>query len=295
MANIAEFIYSLATKAGVPQDNQALKDLVANPDIQKVNITEDIEKSIYSTWMTADAAKNNPAIKAHFFAAALDGVDRNMEKVLEAYNLSEEEKAAYKEKSTYARIDYVTGLIKAKEAEKVNAAGGEKKALVEEVQKLQGLLTEAQKSHQKALEEAKTTFTTQLSDLHYDNFLSTFQWGNKEIPADVHKITTRTLVDEELKKRNAVRVWDGQKFVLKNAASPDLDYMDGANKVEFNDFVTKVAAEKKLIMVTDPNTKPAPTPQPTPIPQPMPGNGTAYNGSGVFESMKGALKGAQTN
>lgn len=291
MPSAAEFIYALSKKAGIPEDNAELKTLLADPDLNKVTLPDAIYSTVNSTLMSEEAAKNHPKIKGHFFAAAYDAVDRNLENLVSALELSDDEKNIYKEKKTNDRIEYLNNVLNSKISGKIDALSKDKQTLAGEYQKQIDAIKAEKQRVEAELQAEKQNFTQHLSDLSYNQILQGYQYANEAVPRKAQDLTAKALVAEKLATIGAKAIYNNGNFVLKNAASPDLDYMENGQAVNFNTIVERVLAENKLLKVSDPN----PQPKPQPAPQPQPGRfspQTNYDNSVLGDMLKD-LKGAQ--
>ena len=287
MPILNDFIVSLAKKAGLSIEDESIKAILAN-DALKVPFDDALANTISNTLMSKAEAKNNIEIKSHFTANALDAVDRSLELMTATLELSDDEKAVYKEKKTYERMDYLNSIVNAKIEAKTSAAGKDKNAIKDEYQKQLDAVKKQLEDVGKEKDLLNSNFTAKLGDMSFNSFLSTMEFDTERIPKDIVFTVAKQMTEKYLGEKGAKAVFDGEKWVLKNAASPDLEYMENGNAVKYSDIVSRVAAENKLLKVTNPNPTPAPSPRPQPTPQPNSTGNNNYDPS-VIGSLRADL------
>lgn len=246
----AEVLHSLLSKAGV--SDEISKQITTAAGLDKIDMGDEGRK--LTSLMNFAEAKANPEVRDYYAkkhkADYLDTVDKLTDTFSEKLELSDEEKAAYSTKTTYQRLEYLAELYDGKKTALLSASGTDKKKLQEEYQKQIEAIRGQIKQVQEQAEREKAEFTNRLSDFQYNNILGGIKYDTKGLPEQAIKLTHKQLVDEYLSSKGAKRVFDGERFVLKNAAAPDLDYLENGQPVNFSDIVTKVAAENKLIAVS---------------------------------------------
>ena len=246
----AEVLHTLLTKAGV--SSEISKQITTTVGLDKIDMGEDANK--LTSLMNFAEAKANPEVRDYYAkkhkADYLDTVDKLTNAFSEKLELTDEEKGAYATKTTYQRLEYLTELYDGKKTALLSASGTDKKKLQEEYQKQIEAIRGQIKQVQEQADREKADFTNRLSDFQYNNILGAIKYDTKGLPEQAIKLTHKQLVDEYIKQKGAKMVFDGERFVLKNAAAPDLDYLENGQTVNFADIVTKVAAENKLLAVS---------------------------------------------
>jgi hypothetical protein len=82
-SNFGQLISHLAKKAGLPEDDAQLINLLSNAELTKVVVPQELYNSIDNKLLNVDDAKNNhPLIKAHYFAQAYNGLDSEVNRLL---------------------------------------------------------------------------------------------------------------------------------------------------------------------------------------------------------------------
>lgn len=285
----SEAIFIAMQKAGI-DSSEAAKKIVAIPALSEIELADD-EAVNLTGLLNQKEARNNKELKDHYFAQALNAADKNLDSFGEALELSDEEKADYTKLKTYDRINYLRDLLAKKIDAKTSAAGADKKVIKEQMEiQINALKAEIEKERN-SVKQIKAEYEGKMGDFHYNQLLQSIPLDTRGLPEVVIRNSAKQLVEDYLKTKNAVRVWDGEKFVLKNGASTDLDYMENGSAVSFEDVLKKVAADNKLLKV---NPNPNPNPNPTPNPTPQPFKPDNYNNDVIKQIMKDSgLKGLQ--
>ncbi len=138
---LAEYIQTVADRIGIDNADEAIKMVVTNPALMQVQVPSTLVSMTQSKLMTEDEAKINPIVKKHFTATALNSVDTKIKDVLDEFGFDDDIKQSIlSEQSTYNRIPMLSKAIAEAKEKAISATGGEKKALVDKINELQGLL-----------------------------------------------------------------------------------------------------------------------------------------------------------
>jgi len=251
--NIGEFINSQAILAGIPADDAALKEILINPELTKVVLPDTITSRIKSSLLTVEQAKTNIDIKKHFTANALDSVDAKIKGLIEEFGFDDESRSLIdSEKNSYNKISLLSKQIQLAEAKKASATGGDKKALADEIAKLNAAIVSEKAASAKMVAEAKSGYDSQLKDLLLENHLASFDYGNG-MDKEVNILTAKALLQSALNEKKASVKLEGKNFRLVNADDDSLPYNENHAPVEFNDFTKRLLNEKKLLKVSGGN------------------------------------------
>ena len=205
--NIGEFLNTQATISGIAPDNDALKSLLANPELSKVNLPDEITAKIQSTLMTVEQAKTNAEVKKHFNALALNPVDTTIMEILNSVSeLPDDVKAKFtNEKNSYTKIKMLADTIKELEGKKVGAAGGDKAKLIEQITSLNNEIVKIKADSVSAVGEVEKRYSTQFQDMALANHFKGYTYGTG-LADEVNAITAKTLFENSLRdKKNASR------------------------------------------------------------------------------------------
>lgn len=263
---LAEYIQSISERVGIDNGDEALKQIVTNPALSQITVPSSIVSQTNSKLMTEDEAKINPVIKKHFTGTALNTIDTKIKEVLESYDFDDEiRNEILGETSTYNRIPLLAKAIADARQKAISATGGEKKALLDKVNELQGLLNQERDARKQDVEKINSNWQSQLTDKELQAMFSGYDYA-LDLDKDVTIATARNLWEKKLREKGGKYVYtnDGIKLVSNDA--PDLPFTIDNKTVDVRAFTESVLAEAKMLKV---NKAPTPTSAPTPTPQPM--------------------------
>lgn len=283
---LGEFFTELAAMAGIAATDPRLKD------VQSImtEVSDDLITEFTGKITSIEAAKNNSVLKSFFTARALNPIDEILEEKLADAGFSDAEIAAIKaDTSTPKKLrSFIDGLKK----QKASAPAGDKAALQQEIDKLQGLLANAATEKTSAISAAEKKANESILEYAIDSILSGMPYANKDLDLDVNVLTAKGVIQKALadKKAKVVRMPDNT-LKLVQSENPDLDYFNEQHQpVKFSDFTKSTLAAKKMLITSDPANPPAPGTNPKFTP-PAPG-GT--DNVALKEAIKNA-KAAYTN
>lgn len=262
---LAEYIQSLSERVGIDNADEALKQIVTNPALSQITIPPAIVSQTNSKLMTEDEAKINPMIKKHFTGTALNTIDTKIKEVLESYDFDDETRSEIlAEASTYNRIPLLAKAIADARQKAISATGGEKKALLDKVNELQGLLNQERDARRQDVEKINSNWQSQLTDKELQAMFSGYDYA-LDLDKDVTITTARNLWEKKLREKGGKYVYtnDGIKLVSNDA--PDLPFTIDNKTVDVRAFTESVLAEAKMLKVNK-----APTPMSAPIQAPTP-------------------------
>ena len=263
---LAEYIQSLSERVGIDNADESLKQIVTNPAISQIMVPPAIVNQTNSKLMTEDEAKINPMIKKHFTGTALNTIDLKIKEVLESYDFDDETRTEIlAEASTYNRIPLLAKAIADARQKAISATGGEKKALLDKVNELQGLLNQERDARKQDVEKINSNWQSQLTDKELQAMFSGYDYA-LDLDKDVTIATARNLWEKKLREKGGKYVYtnDGIKLVSNDA--PDLPFTIDNKAVDVRTFTEGVLAEARMLKV---NKAPAPSPAPIQTPAPM--------------------------
>ena len=265
---LAEYIQSLSERVGIDNADEALKQIVTNPALSQITIPPAIVSQTNSKLMTEDEAKINPMIKKHFTGTALNTIDTKIKEVLESYDFDDETRSEIlAEASTYNRIPLLAKAIADARQKAISATGGEKKALLDKVNELQGLLNQERDARKQDVEKINSNWQSQLTDKELQAMFSGYDYA-LDLDKDVTITTARNLWEKKLREKGGKYVYtnDGIKLVSNDA--PDLPFTIDNKTVDVRAFTESVLAEAKMLKVNKAQTPiSAPVQAPTPMGQ----------------------------
>lgn len=269
MPTLGEFINSALQKAGIAADNEYLKRVLQNPELTKETVPDEIVSQFNSTLLTLDQAKTNYDLKNHFYGAALAPVEKELQNLATAYELSDEEIAEINAvKSTFSKIPALKAKLDNAMQRKAAAAGGDKGKHAEEIVRLNAEIAAAKAEMSNATQRISSEYENKFLDMALNNFMSQYSYTDA-IPKDVAAMTARNLFDQTVSAKRAKYKLVNNELTLVNADDESLPFMQENQPVQFKSFVDKIVADNKLL-------KTAGTPPPPPAP-PVRGGGGSDN------------------
>lgn len=252
---IAEVLKSLLLKAGGKEDDeQAINELSA-PDFARLTISDDLLAKIENGLLSIEQAKNNhPDIKKHYFAAAYNGLDSELNGTMEELQLPAEVKnVILNERSSTKRAVLLAKKVKELESQKKNTDDkGEKTSLQNEINELRNKL----RIEQEGVDKIKADYEGKIQNIHLESELNGILSGYKtvfdEMPQVARNAAIRSLINKSLQDKNA-------EFKLDENGQIKLIRKDGANV--FGDdnrpwnpqtLIDHTLSQNKILKVTDP-------------------------------------------
>ena len=105
---LGTLISSLAVKAGIDANSPALIDLLSKAELSNTEIADEIGNALDTSLISLDAAKHNQALKSHYFAQALNGIDAEAARIMDEYGFEDDlKKTVLAESVTFAGSEIV--------------------------------------------------------------------------------------------------------------------------------------------------------------------------------------------
>jgi len=252
---LGEYINKLAIKAGIDVDDEELKTFLTVPDLQKIPIPDQLANSIDSSLLSITEAKNeHPQIKWHYVASALNGVNAELDKLMDDLKLSDDVKAVVRnEKSTPKRQRILIGKLEELYNKKMQSVNNtEKQTFQAEIEKLQGELRQEKDAVENVRREYQTKEFNARRDIEIDSMLAEYPTIFDAMPKVARKAALRSLIDKTLQDKNA-------ELTLDDSGRLKLIRKDGANV--FGDdnrpwdpkiLIDTTLSQNKILKVTDP-------------------------------------------
>lgn len=252
---LATYINDLFLKAGVPADNQDLKDILSNAELSKVNIPDSLISLADAGIHTLDSAKAK--LKNTLFTEALNGVDKEIESIINENEFDETTKNEIKaEKNTYKKVKTLTAKIQELEAKKHSGKGDTTK-LQDEINTLKAQNSTIIKEWEKKLHDKEMQAEAQINNMFIDNYLSRYNYSLGDIDPEIKITTARIMVEKKLAESGAKIFKDPVKGMIISA-SDGTDFYDGSNnKVNLKSFIEGAIAP---ILSTTKDVAPSITP-----------------------------------
>lgn len=263
---LAEFIQSLSERVGIDNADESLKAIVTNPALSSLTVPATMVSLTNSKLMTEEEAKFNPTVKKHFTGTALKTIDTKISEVLESYDFDEDTRSEIlAEASTFNRIPLLAKAISAAREKAISATGGEKKALLDKISELQGLLNTEKDARKQDLEKVNSHWQSQLTDKELQALFSGYDYA-LDLDKDVTITTARNLWEKKLREKGGKYQYTNDGIKLVNNDAPDLPFTIDNKPVDVRAFTESVLAEAKMLKVNKAPATPVSTPAPMPTP-----------------------------
>ena len=198
-----------------------------------------------------ETAKYNPQIKSHFYGAALNPVEKELQNLMESYEFGEEDKLEIQNiKSTFAKIPLLKEKLDNIVAKKTGASGNDSKKYSDQIQALNAEILRVKGEAKKQLEEIESKRVTEIQDLYFDNLLSSYNYTDN-LPKEVAKLSAKTLTSNYLNSKGAKIKMVNGKLELVNANDEALPFIENNQPVEIKTITDKVIADNKLLMINN--------------------------------------------
>ncbi len=270
--NLLELIEQLSERTGFNIADESLKTIVSNAALTQIQIPSEFVSTLNRNLMTESEAKINGNVKKHFTATALNGVDAKVKEILDEYGFDEDAKTGiFAEQNSYNRIKLLAQSISDLKDKSISATGGEKKALIDKINELTGLVNAEKAARANDIAQVNAKWTSTLTDKEINSMFSNYDYA-MDLDKEIQIQTARNVWERELKNKGGKYVYSDDGLKLVNAETPDLPFTIDNKQVDVKQFTEGVLAQNKLLKVTKAPVQGA-TPQP--VAQPLPGNSTA--------------------
>lgn len=244
---------SLAKKIGA-ETNQDLITLLANSTFAQTEIPDALATLLDTGLMSLDGAKNSAELLNHFKATTLSGIDTDIMDWAKSKGLETEYAA---EKSTYKRLKNLIAKTNALIEEAKKQGGGtekdaEVKRLTEQLQKLQTEQIAAIATKDNEIAALKASHAKQTMDMLVTAALAGKNYANDKVAQEANINYARFVIESALKEKGAIIVNDNGTLKLKQAAAPELDYLDEGHKpVTFSGLSDQILAQAGCLKATE--------------------------------------------
>jgi hypothetical protein len=255
---IADFIKRSAERSGADTESESFTKFMASLSLESA-IPANLMEAFESNLMTEEEAKINPKIKKHFTAGVYDGIDKSLRK-LAVKHLGEDELTDLnsEELKTVDIAELLVTKIKAKAA--ATSAPGDKKALLDEVTRLQNYAEELKTEAAKAVAEVDNKWIRTLTSEKLDAHFMGYDYA-MDVPKEISAATAKNLFEAKLKEQGGKYKYVDGKIVLVNAESEELPFSINNKAMDLKGFADSVV--EPILKKHNPNTPPAPVPTPT--------------------------------
>lgn len=251
----ADFLKELAIKAGVKIDDEAIKPLLAAPELANINIPDALITGIDNGLLSLDAAKNNhSAIKGHYFSMAYDGLDKELVRYIDENKLPDEIKnEILAEKSSTKRAVLLAAKIRELEEKKASSGKGEKDSLQQQINDLNAQLR-AEKDKEAGI---RAEYEGKLKDVKMGYTLGSLLGGYKtiydDLDGEVKDITLKAIINKSLNADAAeLTVDDSGQLILRKKDGSNF-FGEDNRLLTPKSYLDKIMSRDKILKVSDQN------------------------------------------
>ena len=258
-------VKSLAAKAGIPETDTELQEILSNAAIQDVEIADKAANLINANLMSLAAAKANPDVRQELIGIgrkeAYDGMDAEINATMKELNISDDiQQKILAEKSTPKRAKLLATEVKRIEAEN----GGKNGDLVKQINDLNAKIGQAQQEKIEAVNAERSKYEDRILAQAIDFDLASFNYiFPKETPKTTVIAAAKASISRKMAEAGVKVIIDETTGVKKLVRLDGTEYYDKDHKaVTYNDFLTSALTGDNLLSAHDP--KPDPVRNPTP-------------------------------
>ncbi len=285
-----DLFHNLLKSAGFDITDKAFIDVLSKAEFANTELPESITNALTNNLLTIESAKNNPALKSHYYGNALQPINEGIEKFLNEFGVDDATKTEIlSDKNTFAK--YEKAVRKIAELKEKSAGSGNKTDKAEyerQITELNQKIADSVKATQTKIAEVTQSYENRIMDMGINYTLS-----SKPLPGqydrDIEVNIARQFVDKKLAALNAILVNENGTLVLKQKANPEMNLFVDNKPLTFDALTDMALAENKFIKVSDPNNGGGNNGG-NPKPRPAQGQQNATNNSAIAEIDK-ALEG----
>lgn len=254
MLKLTEVIKSIALQSGVAETE--IKDLLDNAALESIEVQDAVSTKLTAPRLSMDAAKNNPDLKKHFTALALNGIDAELKRNATELGFTPEDITELDGlESTSKRVNTMLKKVQALEASKTGKGSADVEKLNKQIESLNADILKVKTDAEAALKQKDESLETERTDWALNSILSNYDYATG-VDKDINIQVAKTLLTKAYQEKGLKITRENNALVFKTAEGTD--YFDNNAKVSVNDFATKVLANAKVLKASSSTTsKPA--------------------------------------
>ena len=247
-----DFVSKLATMVGIPSGDSDLVGLLSSSEFANFKIPDELSKKIQSNIVTMEAAKNNEQLRKHFHSEIYNGLDNNLNGLMDKLGLDPEMAASIRaEKKTTEKYNRLIEKMKTLQEKKADSTTkADRKQVEDEISKLNNQIIELSQKLEKAPTERDQFWSEKLKSKAIQNVLASYNYaGEKDIPKDVLIETASVLLNKKLLE-NGIRIEynpDTDSVGLKTESG--MDFYKDNSPISFKSFADSVLSESKMLNI----------------------------------------------
>ena len=247
-----DFIAKLAQQSGIDTSNPALVEILSNSEFSNYKLPDEVAGKINGSLMTYDSARNNEGLRRHFHAEILNGLDSNIESVIDRFGVEQDIAETIRaEKKTTEKYNRLIEKLSDLHARKSQATSkGDKKELEDEIGRLNSQVRELNDKLKAAPMERDQFWSDRLKDKAIQNTLSGYNYaGEKDIPKEVLMETARVLLNRKLNENKISVSYNTDQDTVSLKTESGMDYYKDNTPMSFKQFADSVLAESKMLTI----------------------------------------------
>jgi hypothetical protein len=261
---LKDFLTALGKKSNADLTKADFADILKSD----VDIPQELADTIERALMNEEAAKNNAKIKAAVKAEVYNGIDSDIDTLLEELGVDETVGKSVKEqKKTVDKLKSLATHYKA-EAEKASKKGNtaDAEALRTQVTELNNRIKGMQTDSQKTIDQLKADNENNLTDYEVQALLATKQYALPDQMKPTEKVrTAHGILKDELAAKGLKLVRENGSVILRKIDGTEA-FDDKNNKMELTSFADGALAQRGLLKQSDPNKPEGNDPPPPKVP-----------------------------
>ena len=289
MATTGEFITKLASMAGLDTSSSDFVSILSNSEFSNYKIPDELIGKINSSLFTMESARNNETLRKHYHGEILNGLDANMENMMEQYGFDTDiADSIRQEKRTMDKYRRLVEKLNDVHARKSQSTSKSDKAELEnEISRLNGQIKDLNTKIQTAPQERDAYWTDKLKSKAIQNMLSSYSYAaEKDIPKDVLIETASILLNKKLNEQKVRLDYSADQDSISLKTESGMDFYKDNSPVSFKAFADQVLAENKLLSIPGANNAPTPSAaQPAPMNQTIISGGKQSDASRFFAAL----------
>lgn len=249
---INEFLKTLIIKAGGNLEDEKVKTALAAISAE-IDIHDDLINTIEHGLISIENAKNNhPDIKKHYTALALNGLDSELERLIEEEKLDEATATEIKgEKSSTKRAVLLAKKIKELEAAKAGQGKAETKVLNEKIAELNGELRKIKDNENNIKAEYEKKLRDKDKGYAMRNILSTYSTIYDKLDPETKNITINAILEKNLRSKGYNLDVDENGNLIIATKDGSTAFTDDHRPLTPKIFFDKVMADENVLVVSD--------------------------------------------
>lgn len=248
---IGQFILDIAAKAGVNIDTTSpeLIDILASG----VEIPESVSNAFNSAKiLTPEAARNNKELKFHYFSQAMNGIDAEIESILDQYEFPEDARTEIKSvNSTFGKLPILAQKMKDLHEKRDSATGSDKTALTKQINDLQAEMANKLREKDEAIAAEKNNASSRITNMILRNKIASRKLDTSKFDSDMMQDIALNLLNKELQTKGAKIINHNDELRLRRVDDEQLEFYENNNRVTIDSFIDQLLANNKLLAVTD--------------------------------------------